>query len=748
MHALRTGALARIAMAVVLTAVVLPAAAPGAAVPASAAPVSPAPDAAAAGGRFAIAGAGDVVVGVAPGSEAVAEASLVSAGGTVVRRSEAGSFVVVRPPLGVAPGLFAAVAAAKRGVLYAEPESIVQAALVPDDPGFTSQWNLERIGMPDAWDITRGSADVRIAVLDSGVDLDHPELAGRLDTQADYDFIDRDPAADDEYGHGTHVAGIIAAATGNGRAVAGIADGCTILPVRVLDEYGFGSASVMAEGIRYAADQGVDIINVSAGDPVDTRVLGDAIEYAVAKGCMIFAAAGNRGIASLDFPAGYPDVIAVGAVNSRDARASYSSYGESLDIVAPGGERTGPRILSLLPVRAASPSGTGEMYGTSMATPHVTAVAALLRSLNPTWTAGHVTRRILETAEDIGPTGEDSWYGHGVLRADLALGADGEDSQEPSDDDFPGIPISAEFIKGIVDAETDSVDVHSVGLVAGQELQVWIKGSADATISLTLFDPTGDRIADGMPLESVTSTGDPQSFVFAVPQDGAGRYRLVVRAEEGGGEYALSLRRGRPVFISVTAPKTFAWAGSVSISGRVTDAEGSGMAGLGIVLDARLAGQPGWAVDVARAATDDAGRFRLSVRPGRPTDYRVRFEGAPGQLAATSGTVRVTPRAALSAPEPAGVVRRGVGFTVVGTLKPRYPEDDKVVRVTLWEKVGGTWVSRKTVLADNRDRDSATTRYSARLTIPTAGTWKITASVPRSARHAATTSSAVLLSVP
>ncbi len=743
MRSRRTGTLVHLLLAAVLATPLSPVAASGGAVSDGTAASSVALASPAVPG-----GAGSVVVGVAPGAESLAESALIEAGAAIQRRSEAGSFVVVRPPAGVAVETFAARAAGLKGVLYAESESVVRASLVPDDPGFGSQWNLERIGMPDAWDVTRGSSDVRIAVVDSGVDLDHPELAGRLDTDADYDFIERDSQADDAYGHGTHVAGIIAAATDNGRGVAGIADGCTILPVRVLDRLGFGWASVMAEGIRYAADQGVDVINISAGDSVDSRVLSDAVDYAVSKGCVIVAAAGNRNSRTLDFPAAYPDVIAVGAVTAGDAKAPYSSYGERLDIVAPGGERAGLQVLSLLPVSATNPAGTGLMHGTSMATPHVAAVAALLRSLNPTWTAGHVTRRILETAEDIGSLGKDDSYGYGLLRADLALGADGDDPQAPSDDTFPGIPLLGESVKGIVDAQTDPVDVHSVGLIAGQELQVWIRGSADATISLTLFDRSGESTADAAPLESVVATGASAVLTYSVPEGGTGRYRLLVRAEEGGGEYALTMRRGRPVFINTTAPRTSAWGGSVSLSGRVVDADGVGMGGLRILLDMRPAGQPGWTVDVAQTLTDDAGRFRLSVRPARPTDYRVRFEGAPGQLAAVSETIRISPRAALGAPEPTGPVRRGVTFTVAGTLKPRYSEDDKVVRVTLWEKVGGTWVSRRSVLAENRDRDAATTRYSARLTIPNAGTWKITASVPRSARHAATTSAAVLLSVP
>lgn len=681
---------------------------------------------------------GSVVVGVAAGTIEAVENRVVRAGGTVIRRSGPGAFLVADAPEGEDPAAFAASVSRLPGVEYAEPESRVTAAFVPDDPDFGLQWNLERIGAPDAWDITQGSREVRIAVVDSGVDLDHPDLEGRIDTSRGYDFIGRDAVADDGFGHGTHVAGVLAAATDNGSHVAGIAGECVLIPVRVLDRWGNGETSTMAEGIRYAADQGADVINVSAGGPDDARVLSDAVDYAVSKGCVVVAAAGNRGIAGLDYPAAYPDVVSVGAVDETDASASFSRFGDRLDMVAPG-----VAVHSLRPITGAADSGTGVMSGTSMATPHVAGVAALLRSANPTWTAGMVIRRLMDTAEDLGPMGKDPRFGFGLVRADRALG---EDPEAPSDDEFPGIPLTTATHDGVVDEVTDPVDVLSIALAAGQEIRLWFKGSETATISLTLYDPSGESTALAAPLVSVLSTGTSVRLDYAVPDEAEGVYRIVVSAEEGGGAYSLAWEKGRPTNVAVSAPKTCAWGGSVFLSGSVKEADGQPVTRAGFIVDRRPAGSSGWTLGIASGSLNAFGGFRVSVKPARQTRYRVRFEGAPGRFESVSRTVEVTPRAQLSPPVPVGSVRRGVAFTVAGTLKPTY-DADGVVRVVLAELQGARYVSRRTVRAEASQRDGAT-RYTARLTVPGSGKWRITASVPASTRHAATTSRAVYLTVP
>ncbi len=293
------------------------------------------------------------------------------------------------------------------------------------DPLRAKQWGLEQVGAPAAWGTANGKGII-VAVVDSGVDLAHEDLASQI--LPGLDLVDGGTPQDAD-GHGTHVAGIAAAATDNDRGVAGIAYGARLLPVRVLDENGEGRSSDVATGIRWAADQGADVINLSLGDlgqPLFGPAFASAIRYAWSKGAICVVAAGNDYLLS----SGYADepAIVVSAVDRSGAKPAYSSGVGSArwGIAAPGGagsilEPTEADVLSTY----WSPGKTnqyGYLAGTSMAAPHVSGAAALLRSLG--LSPQQTVDRLLATARDIGPSGRDSTFGSGLL--DLAAAVKGQ----------------------------------------------------------------------------------------------------------------------------------------------------------------------------------------------------------------------------------------------------------------------------------------------------------------------------------
>jgi len=286
----------------------------------------------------------------------------------------------------------------------------------PNDPGYTQQWALDKVDAPAAWSISTGS-DVLIAVLDTGTDLDHPDLVSKVRTDVDWDFANDDPVADDDHGHGTHVSGIVAAATDNDRGIAGMDWEGTVLPLKVLLANGSGSTSDLAEAIRYAADHGTDVINMSLGgaseDGCPTYVQA-AVDYAHAKGVVLVAAAGNHVGSEPNTemcPANCNHVLGVAATERDDAVASYSNYGTHVSIAAPGSE-----IYSTI-----KDGEYGNKWGTSMASPYVAGLAGLLHARFPSYTVDQIASAILDNADDLGAAGWDSSTGCGRINAFQAL---------------------------------------------------------------------------------------------------------------------------------------------------------------------------------------------------------------------------------------------------------------------------------------------------------------------------------------
>ncbi|MFB8375811.1 S8 family peptidase [Paenibacillus taichungensis] len=255
---------------------------------------------------------------------------------------------------------------------HAEPNYYLQASFTPNDPFFPYQYNLPKINAPAAWDISQSNSSVKIAIIDTGVQLNHPELAGKL--LPGYDYVDYDNIPEDGNGHGTHVAGIAASITNNGVGIAGVAPLASIVPLRVLDNNGQGTTGNVGNGLVYAANNGIQVVNLSLGGPTGEAFLQAAVQYAWDRGAVIIAAAGNDNTSYPIVPASYPNVIAVASTNPSDLKSNFSNYGSWVDMAAPG-----DTILSTY-------LGGSYAYlsGTSMAAPHVAGVAALLAARGKT----------------------------------------------------------------------------------------------------------------------------------------------------------------------------------------------------------------------------------------------------------------------------------------------------------------------------------------------------------------------------
>jgi len=282
----------------------------------------------------------------------------------------------------------------------------------PDDPLFDKQWALAKIEAESAWKVATGS-NVTIAVIDSGVDLDHPELALRV--VEGYDFVNDDAEADDDYGHGTLVAGVAAAAANNGAGIAGLAWNSRIMPVKVLDEQGQGVSSNLTCALYWAADRGADIINISIISFGPSFGMQSAINYAANEDAMIFSAAGNLFEEGnpVTYPAAHDNVIAVAATDKDDAHAWFSSAGAFVDIAAPG-----VGIYSPFPP---THDEYRSVYGTSLATPHGAGLAALVLSAVPSLTSEEVETVIQQSAVDLGDAGKDDKFGYGRIDASAAI---------------------------------------------------------------------------------------------------------------------------------------------------------------------------------------------------------------------------------------------------------------------------------------------------------------------------------------
>ncbi len=336
-------------------------------------------------------------------------------------------------------------------VEYAEPNYIRHIAQrTPNDPFFIEQYALynsgQEVGPPsspqsgenradiksrEGWEETVGSEDVIIAVLDTGVDFNHPDLDDKL-LATGYDFVNDDPVPTDDHGHGTHVAGIAAAETNNGEGIAGVAWNCKILPIKVADSSGIILVSTEIDGIIWAVQNGADVINLSIGGPGASQPERDAIRDAYNNGVVVVAAAGNAGDAT-EYPAAYPECMAVAATNSSDERVTFlntatdpvpweSNYGPEIDVAAPG-----ETVFSLYPTDLVIPPFLPYAWasGTSASTPHVAGLAALIKSIKGEILSVEDIMNIIRfTADDVNSAtnpGRDDFIGYGRIDMRVAL---------------------------------------------------------------------------------------------------------------------------------------------------------------------------------------------------------------------------------------------------------------------------------------------------------------------------------------
>jgi thermitase len=435
-------------------------------------------------------------------------------------------------------------------VAYVEPDYIAHmSAFTPNDPSFSSQWGIAKARVNAAWTTDRGSGGVTVAVVDTGVKA-LPEFAGRL--LPGKDFVHNDSNATDDNGHGTGTAGVIAAAGNNRAGIAGICWTCKILPVKVLDAKGAGTYSAIAEGIRYAADQRADIINLSLGGTDDSQVLRDAVAYAVGRGSLVIAAAGNDGKAVPHFPAAIPEVLAVGGSTPTDTRYSWSNYGVGwVDIAAPGCN-SAPGLNGAV----------GQFCGTSAAAPFAAGVAALLASTSPTPSANAIRAALTLSAAPMA----GNWVAADSGRIDAAAALAALPLVRAADHAIPAVsfrsPGTGALVRGIVPIgalASDDVGVARVQLLLdGRVLSTdtaapfalrWPSAPRTGQVVLTLraYDWAGNTatvsrrvLADNKP-PAIRITAGPASgsrvrntqHVTAVASDGAGvaRMELIVNGK-------------------------------------------------------------------------------------------------------------------------------------------------------------------------------------------------------------------------
>ena len=323
-------------------------------------------------------------------------------------------------------------------VEYVEPNYIRRIAITPNDALFRYQYALENSGQeigipgaprgragadinaPQAWEETKGTDATVIAIIDTGIDLLHPDIQNKIYSSG-WDFVNNDNDATDDHGHGTHVAGIVAADTNNSEGIAGVAWNCKLLPLKVFDKNGWGYDFWVIAAIIYAVDNGADVLNLSLGGEETSEGERDAVRYAYEHGVVIAAAAGNTGGPVL-YPAAYDEYcLAVAATDYDDARTSWSNFGPQVDVAAPG-----DRVVSLVPTWYFGPDSFpyGFGGGTSASTAHVAGLAALLKDLKPWLTVQQIMDVIRFSADDVNAgehAGRDDYIGYGRINMEKAL---------------------------------------------------------------------------------------------------------------------------------------------------------------------------------------------------------------------------------------------------------------------------------------------------------------------------------------
>lgn len=414
---------------------------------------------------------------------------------------------------------FAQAMAQRPEVEFAELDRILLPdEVVPDDPWYIDQWHLKKINAPTAWSTTSGNANVIVAVLDSGVDGTHPDLAPKM--VPGWNVYSKNSTTNDTGGHGTTVAGTVAAASNNGIGVASVAWGCKIMPVRIIDSSGYTSTSLVADGLTWAADHGARVANISFSPIVDSSTVTSAAKYFQSKGGVVTSSAGNLG--NFVSTPENPYILTVGATDTNDVLASFSSSGNAVDLSAPG-------VL----IRTTSLGGGYQsVAGTSFSAPIVAGVAALVMSANPSLSPAKIQDVLKQSADDLGAAGWDPSYGSGRVNAARALVLAG------------GAPV--------VDSSAPTLNMDSPfgGSVLSGVVSVGVSASDNVGVALVALSIDGDSRG--------TDTSSPYTFQWDTTSAINGLHTLIATASDAAGNsasYSITVNvNNSPVPMDTTPP--------------------------------------------------------------------------------------------------------------------------------------------------------------------------------------------------
>lgn len=526
-----------------------------------------------------------------------------------------------------------------RNIEFAEPDYLFEPTLVPNDTYFSRQWHLPKVQAPAAWDLTTGAPGVTIAILDSGIDATHPELAASL--VPGWNFVDKNDKLTDVTGHGTSVAGVAAGAGNNGAGVAPLAWGCRIMPLRIADTNGYATLSTVASALTWAADRGARVANVSYGLS-GASTLNTAAQYFQSKGGVITVSAGNTG--TFDASADNPYLLTISATDQSDVIASWSTRGNLVDLSAPG--------ASILTTTVGGGYGSGT--GTSFAAPLVAGVAALMLSANPDLSGPQVLELLKQTADDLGTPGWDTTYGAGRVNALKAVQA--AVNASPADVTPPQAQIVSPAPGNTV-AGTVNVDVEATD---------------DSQVARVDLDLNGSTVA--------SSTASPAVFAWDTTKHVNGSYSLRARAFDAAGNMGSSASVGVTVqnvvpdttvpTAQVTSPANGSTvAGTVSVG--VSGADNVGVTKVEWYLNGALKGSSaGASASFAWNTTTAAnGSYTLQAKA---------YDAAGNVGSSATVSVSVQNAAADTTPPSAAILSPATGAKVAKTVKVSVTSSDNV----------------------------------------------------------------------
>jgi subtilisin family serine protease len=530
-------------------------------------------------------------------------------------------------------------------VKFVERNYVFDPVLTPNDPAYGDQWHLPRIQAPQAWDLTQGAPGVVIAIVDSGVDSFHPDLASKL--VPGYNTYNNNTITADATGHGTEVAGVAGALTNNAEGVAGVAGQSPIMPIRVTNANGQATSLTIAAGLVWAADHGASVMNLSFEGMAGNATIRTSAEYAYNLGALVVAAAGNCGC---DDPTpDNPFILSVAATDETDQLAFFSASGPFVDLSAPG--------TNILTTAKFGLYFAGS--GTSVASPVVAGVAALMFSANPSLTPALVIQLLEDTAVDVGVPGYDPTFGHGRVNAFAAVTA-AANYVPPPDTTTPTVSIASPT-GGATVSGTAVVDVSATDNVAVVQVDLWLDGALFATDATSPYSFAWDTL--------VASLGTHTLQAFAVDAAGnvASTTPMTVTVTNVPPD-------ATPPTVAIVAPAAGATvSGTIAVTASASDAVG--------VVSVDLY------VDGALFATDTSAPYTFiwntgAVSIGAHALYASAVDAAGNRANSTPMTVTVTdttaPTVAFSAP--------GSGATVSGTTTVMVSASDNVgvVKVDLY----------------------------------------------------------------